>query len=191
MPVPGPRTQRAPLPGYRNPRLPGVDQPGLEFPRRFNLWLRPPPLATPGRSPGLQWVNLRGELLGAGFIRYLWRQAINEVAAQAPVDWTRATPDPINGRPGLMSGYPGVDITRALRYMTRNVGPTAGVDNTRFEGLHSTVLPRQRRSPQARGQRITVAGGSVRSRPTVRNRLTSFGSRVPTVNKPSPDVEGG
>lgn len=37
--------------------------------------------------------------------------------------------------------------------------------------------------------RVTRQAGNKPSQPTVRNRLASFGSRVPTVNPPSPNVE--
>lgn len=186
MPIPGPRNQFGPLPGYRNPLNPGVDEPAglMEYPRRFNLWLRPPPVVRLGMTPGVQFITRRGEILGDGFIRYYWRQAVNYVAAQAPYSWTVNSPDP--SRPGLQSSYGGYQVTRALRYMTRNIGingATSGVDNTRFEGLHTPIAPRSRRSLASRGQKVTVAGGSVRVRPTVRNRTTSFGSRVPPINK--------
>lgn len=178
MPVPGPRTQFAPLPGYRNPEA--------EAPTRFQLWERPGPVSVPGRSPGLMVVTLRGCVLAAGTIRQLWRQTVNYNAPQAPYSWTRSAPGP--DRPEF--GYGGFQITRALRYMTRSTYSGAGIDNSRFAGLHTPISPRAGRSLHSVGGRVTVAAGSVRGRPTVRNRLTSFGSRVPTLNQASPAAEG-
>lgn len=172
MPVPGPRTQRAPLPGYRNP--------GLEQPVRFQLWLRPPPISDPGRTPGLMVITRRGCVLAAGQIRRIWRQTVNLIPAQDSYSWSGNAPGP--GAPN--QAWRGVEITRAVRYMTRSVYVGQGVDNSRFEGLHTPISPRGQRSVHAQGRRVTAAAGSVRGRPTVRNRLTSFGSRVPTINQP-------
>jgi hypothetical protein len=173
MPVPGPRTQYGPDPGYTNP--------GREVPTRFNMWGRPAPVAEMGRTPGLMEITLRGNVLGAGQIRRLWRQSINFIAAQAPYSWTSSTPNP--GDPDRPA--PGLAITRALRYMTRSVYMGSGIDNTRFYGLHTQVLPRVRSKP------VTVGAGQVRTRPTVRNRITSFGSRVPAINQPVVGAEQG
>jgi hypothetical protein len=79
--------------------------------------------------------------------------------------------------------YRGLDITRALRYMTRSVYARSGEDNTRFPGLHTRILMRSRSKP------VTIGAGQVRTRPTVRNRMTSFGSRVPTINQAVPAAE--
>jgi len=160
MPVPGPRTQQRPDPGFRNPegRLPDF----------FNLWLRPAPVIWPGRSPGMSVISLRGCVLAAGQIRRLWRQSVNLVPAQGPYSWTRSTND--------TSIRPGLDITRALRYLTRSVYVGGGVDNSRFAALHTTV------KNQVTYKTVTVGKGG-RNRPTVRNRMTSFGARVPTLNQ--------
>jgi hypothetical protein len=144
------------------------------------------PIAQFGRSPGLMWLTRRGNVLAAGQVRRLWRQLVNLIEPQAPYSWTHSAPNP--DRAEFSSGH-AVGITRALRYRTLSLYMGAGHDNTRLTGLHSTVLPHQRRSPQARGKRVTVAAGSVRGRPTVRNRMTSFGSRVPTLNEPSPAAD--
>lgn len=166
MPVPGPRTQSGPDPGYRNP--------GMEQPTRINLWNRPGPIWWPGRTPGTMTFSLRGNVLGPGQIRRLWRQSVNFMAAQPPYSWTA------NGN--SFSPPHGVGITRALRYMTRSVYERAGSDNTRFAGLHTQVLQTGRvRSTNT--THPTVGAGQVRARPTVRNRMTSFGSRVPPLNQ--------
>lgn len=165
MPVPGPRTQVRPLPGYTNP--------GREMPDRINLWDRPGAVSEAGRSPGTMFVNLRGNVLGAGTVRRFWRQTVNYAAAQAGYSWTHSAP----GAGGSVPFPDGFFITRALRYMTRSVYEAAGVDNTRFAGAHTTIHPRARSKP------VSLNAGNVRNRPTVRNRLVSFGSRVPTINQ--------
>lgn len=114
------------------------------------------------------FLTLRGCILGAGQIRVMWRQAVNFAAAQNPVSWTAG------GSEGTVPH--GLDITRALRYMTRSTYVAGGTDNSRFSALHTRIRPRVNYKP------VSVGGGQVRNRPTVRNRITSFGSRVPTLN---------
>lgn len=167
MPVPGPRTQFAPLPGYNNP--------GGEAPDRLNQWFFPSPLAVAGQSAGTSIISLRGCRLAAGQVRRLYRQSVNMIAASPPYSWTA------NG-PTVRPFQGAVGVTRALRYMTRSTYIGGGTDNARFAGLHTAISPRQQRSAQSRGHRVTVAAGSVRNRPTVRNRITSFGSRVAPLN---------
>jgi hypothetical protein len=166
MPVPGPRTQAGPDSGYRNPD--GTDS------TFFNLWLRPGPVRWPGRSAGLSIISLRGCQLGAGQIRRLWRQSVDLIPAQGPFSWTR------NGND--TDDKPGVDITRALRYMTRSVYAGGGIDNTRFDALHTHI------TRKTVYKTVTTGRGQTRSRPTVRNRMSSFGSRVPSLNQ---QVEAG
>lgn len=161
MPVPGPRTQFGPLPGYRNPEQ--------REPDLFNLWKRPGAIAWPGRTPALMAVTLRGCVLGAGQIRRLWRQSVNLIPAQGPYSWTKNGTD-TNANPPL-------GITRALRYMTHSLYIGAGIDHTRYDEMH-TVVKKKHMYKQ-----ITVGRGQTRSRPTIRNRMTSFGSRVPTLNQ--------
>ena len=160
MPVPGPRDQFGPEPGYRNPE-------GRE-PDFFNHYLRPGPVWWPGRSPGTMIVTLRGNRLAFGQIRRLWRQSVDYVAAQS-YSWTENADNPAQ-----TSGF---GITRALRYMTRSVYIGGGIDHSRFDELHTVV------TKQNVYKTITVNAGQKRNAPTVRNRLTSFGSRVPTLNK--------
>lgn len=163
MPVPGPRDQYADH-TVRNPTREGM--------RRFKLI---PYHGIPwgGRSPGLMELTLRGCVLAAGQIRQMWRQSVNYTAAQAPYSWTDDAPQP--GRPEFVP-VRGFQITRALRYMTRSVYMAAGTDNTRVSELH-TVIPNRVRSKQ-----VTTGAGQRRNPPTVRNRLTSFGQRVPPLN---------
>ena len=137
---------------------------------RVNSWGRPAPVAQMGRTPGLMEVTLRGNVLGACQIRRLWRQSVNLINAQAPYSWTND--GVVNGR------TEGVGITRALRYMTRSLYMGSGIDNTRYAGLHTEIYPNVKSMP------VTLGAGQVRTRPTVRNRVASFGSRVPTINQP-------
>jgi hypothetical protein len=164
MPVPGPRGQTGPDPGYFNP--------GMEQPNRFNLWDRPAPVTEPGRSPGMMIISRRGNVLGVGQIRRLWRQAVDVIPAQSPYSWSTNSPAP--GRPAM--DYQLFGITRALRYMTRSVYIGAGNDGTRYAELHTVVKKSNRHKP------VTIGGGQVPGRPTIRNRMTSFGSRVPALN---------
>jgi|SRR5215831_2373655 len=168
MPVPGPRTQIGPDPGYRNPEN--------REPNLFNLWLRPAPVIWPGRSPGMMVITLRGCILGAGQIRRLWRQSVDMIPAQGAFSWTTNA--------NSSDGRPGFDITRALRYMTRSVYAAGGTDHTRFDMLHTKVDKRNAYKT------VTVNRGQNRNRPTVRNRLTSFGARVPTLNQQVQAAQG-
>lgn len=109
-------------------------------------------------------------VLAAGQVRKLWRQSIGYIAAQGAYSWTRNANDSDPAK--------GVGITRALRYKATSYAMEAGADNSRFEGLH-TVYPKQNRYKP-----ITVNAGQKASQPTTRNRMTSFGSRVPVLNPP-------
>ena len=118
-------------------------------------------------------ISLRGCRLAAGQIRRLYRQSVNFIPAQAAYSWTENSPSP--DRPIVSPG--GFQITRALRYMTRSVYAPNGADNTRFAMLHTKVENR------VMYKTVTINQGQKRNLPTVRNRMTSFGSRVPTLNR--------
>jgi hypothetical protein len=164
MPIPGPRTQFGPDSGYRNP--------DNAAPTLFNHWKRPGPVWWPGRSPGTMVMTLRGNRLGFGQIRRLWRQSVDVIPAFPSYSWSANGPS--DDRSGAA---PMFQITRALRYMTRSVYIGGGLDNSRYAELHTIV------NKQNMYKTVTVNAGQRRSAPTVRNRLTSFGSRVPTLNK--------
>ena len=161
MPVPGPRNQFGPDPGYRNPESESLD--------KFNHWNRPGPVWWPGRSPGMMTITLRGCVLAYGQIRRMWRQSINLIPAPAPYSWTENGP--------TESPVHGVGVTRALRYMTRSVYEGAGTDHSRFDAMHTQIVH------AVNYKTVTVSAGNMQGRPTVRNRMTSFGSRVPTLNQ--------
>jgi len=61
--------------------------------------------------------------------------------------------------------------------MTRSVYEAGGTDNSRFAGMHTPVGKRNVYKT------VTIGVGQKRNQPTVRNRLTSFGSRVATLNQ--------
>ena len=168
MPLPGPRTQTGPLAGYGNP--------GHEQSDRFNRWDRPAPVAQAGRTPATMVVSTRRNVLAPGTVRRLWRPVADMIAAQAPYSWTESAPAP--GRPVVASR--GLGITSSLRYMARSLYVAAGTDASRSTGLHTKIHPRVQSKP------VSINAGQVRSRPTVRNRLTSFGSRVPPLNAKVP-----
>lgn len=163
MPVPGPRTQFGARPGYANPqrRTPGT---------QFNRWHRPPPVAMMGHSPGLTYIQTRGHVQATGQIRRMYRQMVNFIPAPAPYSWTA------NGQP--LTRLQGVAITRALRYMTRSVYMGSGIDQTKLSGLHTRIV----RGNDKGANQVTIGRGQTRSRPTTRNRMASFGSRVPVLN---------
>lgn len=173
MPIPGPRDQFGPSnPNYKNPQH--------EEPDRVNRWLAPLPIAVLGESPGLMVLDRRGMTLGAGQVRKNWRQAINEVIPAEPYD--RVTMSPAPGRPAGRP-RPAIGLTQALRYMSRSLYVGSGNDNSRFENMHTVITHR------SRGMPVTLGAGTVQNRPTVRNRMTSFGSRVPVLNPRVPAAE--
>lgn len=119
-------------------------------------------------------VSKRGLVLAFGQLRHVWKQRVGYIPAADDFSWT------MNGPPTNLTGMSaarGFQVTRALRYWTRSLYFGAGSDNTRLSELHSVVVPRVRHKP------ITVGAGQMRGRPVTRNRLTSFGSRVPPLQQ--------
>lgn len=121
-------------------------------------------VARPGNSPGLMDIDTRVDTAAAGTVRRLWEQAVTMIPAPPPF--------PVAAAP--------TTITRALRYRASSLFRRAGNDNTRFGARRPIIPPRHHSRP------VTIAAGNQQGRPTRRNRMTSFGSRVPTVNQPSP-----
>ena len=146
--------------------VPGVARNPLG--QRSTRFHRSPPrvVARAGETPGLNDVDTRADTAARGTIRRLWRQSFNLVPAPPPVDVTR------NNGLGV--------VTRALRYKASSTYKAAGTDNTRF-GAARVHVPSRHNQP-----RVTIAAGNQQGRPTVRNRMTSFGRRVPPVNPVSP-----
>jgi hypothetical protein len=60
--------------------------------------------------------------------------------------------------------------------MARSVYIAGGTDNSRYEALHTMIDQRVNYRP------VSINAGGVRNRPTIRNRITSFGSRVTPLN---------
>jgi hypothetical protein len=122
-----------------------------------------------GQTPGLQ--DVEAAILGTvgwGTIRRLWRQSVNYLPAGPWLSWTENGIDrtPTNG----------VAITRALRYKASSLFRGAGSSNTRMGATRAFVTPRHIQP------HVTLGVGNLQGRPVLRNRLQSFGSRVPPVN---------
>ena len=149
-----------PVPGQpRNP----LGQTPTRFHTRRRVFVE-----RPGASPGLMDVDdTRVDTAAPGTIRRLWEQAVNMIPAPPPF--------PVSAAP--------TTITRALRYRASSLYQRAGNSNTR-EGRTRPIRP-----PRHHGRPVTIAAGNQQGRPTIRNRMTSFGSRVPPVNPPSPAAE--
>ncbi len=161
-----------PVPGQpRNPFGQAPDRILLEQPR-FDGY------GPGGEAAHFAGRSLRGMIQAAGQIRHLWRQKAGYAAGPPGYSWT------INGPTSNLSAARGFQLTRALRYLTRSVYFGAGSDNTRLSELHTAVVMRSRAKP------VTVGAGQQRGKPVTRNRLTSFGSRVPPLqNRPNQGTE--
>lgn len=156
--------------------MPVPGQPRNPFgqsPDRFELE-RPRHPAVAGETPGTMRRTLRGMIQAAGQIRHDWRQTVAYMAGPPGYSWTAGE------SLGTVSAARGFQITRALRYLTRSLYMGAGIDNTRNAGLHSAV------PPAVRHKTVTVNAGQQRGKPTTRNRLTSFGSRVTPLEQRPP-----
>lgn len=123
-----------------------------------------------GQSPGLQDIEPATlGTVGFGTIRRLWRQSVNYIPAGGWLSWTENGTD--------RTPTVGVGITRALRYKASSVFRGAGSSNTRMGAPRAFIVPRHVQP------RATIAAGNLQGRPYIRNRLQSFGSRVPPVNR--------
>jgi len=125
-------------------------------------------VVVPGQSPGtMEQDDSAPELVGFGRIRRLWRQTLSGQPGPPPV--------PVSQLPAI--------FTRALRYKASSTYKEAGSSNTRLTMLH-TVVRHTARMPRA-----TLTAGTRRARPTIRNRMTSFGSRVQPLNPRVPAAQ--
>jgi hypothetical protein len=120
--------------------------------------------AIPGESPGLSEHDRVTGVEAPGQVRRLWHQLISPIPPPPPV---RVADAPFTGQ-------------RAIRYKTSSFYLPAG-DQQRFSrdgipGLHTIIVQATRQD------RPTLTAGVRRNPPTVRNRITSFGSRVPPLN---------
>lgn len=106
------------------------------------------------------------EQVAPGTIRRLWRPTLGSIAGPAPFSWVDSPPI----------------ITRPLRYKASSLFVAAGTSRT----LDGAARPMVR--AQSRQSAVTRQAGNKPTMPTVRNRLRSFGSRVPPLNPPSPNA---
>jgi hypothetical protein len=117
-------------------------------------------LQRPGESPAVMETDTRALSEAPGTIRRLWRQNLAPVGAPPPF---------------VVSARPAV-AQRQVRFKAGTRYKASGTLNSRFSELHTTI--RQAiREPTPR-----LSTGVRRGMPTVRNRLTSFGSRVDPLN---------
>lgn len=121
----------------------------------------------PGQTPGTMEHEDDVNEQAVGTIRRLWRQTLSGTPAPPPY--------PVALEPA--------EFTRALRYKAASTYKEAGSLNTRFSMLH-TVIRMVSRQP-----RPTYTAGTRRARPTVRNRMTSFGARVQPLNRRAPAAQ--
>jgi hypothetical protein len=116
----------------------------------------------PGASPGLMDIDdTHLDTVAPGTIRRLWLQAVNMIPAPPPFPVAQAP----------------LGITRAIRYRASSTFRRSGNENTRFGARRAFVVRKHNMRP------VTIAAGNQQGRPTVRNRMSSFGSRVPPVNE--------
>ncbi len=126
-------------------------------------------VAIPGESPGTREHDPKGTATdtGVGTIRRLWRQVLSGQPGPPPV--------PVSQLPAI--------FTRALRYKASSTYKEAGTLNTRLTMLHTVVRM------VARQPRPVLTAGTRRGRPTIRNRMSSFGSRVEPLNRRAPGAQ--
>jgi hypothetical protein len=123
-----------------------------------------------GMTPGVQDIDRSADKAAPGTIRRLWKQTVNFIPAGPQLSHTL---NHVTSTPTVLAA----PLTVATRYRASTVFRGAGSTNTRFGAPRPIITPRHNQP------RITLAGGNLQGRPTSRNRLTSFGSRVPPVNK--------
>lgn len=117
-------------------------------------------VTVPGQSPGTMESDDSATEQQPATIRRLWRQVLSGQPGPPPF--------PVAQAPAV--------FTRALRYRAATTYKPAGTLNTRLSMLHTVVRM------VARQPRPILEAGTRRARPTVRNRMSSFGSRVPPLN---------
>lgn len=124
----------------------------------------------------------RGGRLGVanpGTIRRFVMPALRYVGAQGPFSWTENSfsPDAPKGEGGS---------TNPLRYLISTTDTlTAG--NQLSQPMLRPAIPPSVAAPSP----PLVLAGNVQGRPTLRQRVPSFGSRIPTLNAPTPgDLSG-
>lgn len=119
-----------------------------------------------GQSPGLEDIEIP-TAQAPGTIRRNIHTHANSILPPPPFSWVDNPPE----------------ITVPLRY--RATSTFVGIGSSR--SINAAPRPIIRR--RARVSPITRQVGNKPGTPNVRNRLASFGSRVPPTNQPSPNVE--
>jgi len=117
-----------------------------------------------GTTPGTMQFDLRMGVEAPGTVRKLWRQLISPIPAPPPFEVSAA---PFTGQ-------------RAIRFRAQSVFRGSGnqLAFARFgvPGLHTRIVMATRQDVP------TIGSGGARNAPTVRNRISSFGSRVEPLN---------
>lgn len=131
-----------------------------------------------GQSPGTQDLDTRADRQQHATMRRLWRQSVAPIPAAPSFSWTANSP-------AYSVGLVAFELTRALRYMASTRYLPAGTLNSRFGAPRPVVVQ------GAYGKRANVSGGTTQRRPVLRNRITSFGSRVKPLNNPVAAAEKG
>ncbi len=143
--------------------------PLAELPLRFRRGAHVS-VAVLGQTPGLMEYDRHTDVQAAGTIRRYWRQLAGLIPAPPEFSWS-------GNRPAF-SGERAYGWTRALRYKITSLYLPAGAGNTRYGAARPHVA-------MANAQpAVTLGAGTRQARPTVRNRLRSFGSRVTPLNSP-------
>ena len=158
--------------------------PGLD-----NTWVHPNPF---GQTPDFfhrRAVLLQGRrmdlwperTMAPGTIRRFWGRVANMISGGWAFNWSRNlfddAPDGVNGV-----------VTTSCRYMisTRYTN-TGGNDLSNPGARDYKEYPAYRHAPNP----AIIRAGQQQGRPTVRNRITSFGSRVPPINDVLPSQQIG
>lgn len=124
-------------------------------------------VARPGESPALMDVDTRATTQARGTIRRVYRQSVNLLPPATPFSWTQNPPI----------------VTRSLRYKATSVYRPAGANHTRYGAKRKIITPRHNQPVP------TIGAGQLQRKPTIRNRIISFGSRVPPVNPRLPSAK--
>lgn len=142
---------------------------------KWNRWNEPQPVAVLGSTPGLMEYYRAPGITAFGVIRRMWKQSVNDIGA-SPYSWLTMRPG--YGRP--ISYGRAIGVTRAWRYLCSSLYMQAGADNTAFRVAHTEIIAKHKMPP------VTVGAGTMSGRPVIRNRMSSFGSRVPPLNQRAP-----
>jgi hypothetical protein len=158
------------LPSAQNQGNPLAQVPGTFF-HRFGILVR-------GRRQEIA-QTIRTD--GGGTLRFWWRGLGNMITGGSAFSWSRNlnddAPDGVNGV-----------VSSPLRYrIATDYVTTAGNQRSNPEGRQQLRYPTMRHAPNP----VFLRAGQQQGRPTIRNRITSFGSRVPPVNQPLPSEKVG